>query len=103
MCTRVCGSCRGILRSSRRPFRTITLNGIGTLAIFYVTDVLLINRARRIYNGDLCQRRYTTKISFVTLAVLWMTFTATALSQSQKRRLSATVIHDAKLALTFLP
>ena len=50
-----------------------------TFGYIYVTDVLLVTGPAGLLMGFYANGGLPSKISFVTLAVLWMTFTATAL------------------------
>ncbi len=50
----------------------------------YVTDVLLVTGPAGLLMGFYANGGIPSKISFVTLAVLWMTFTATALVKIKK-------------------
>ena len=55
-----------------------------TFGYVYVTDVLLITGPAGLLMGIYANGGLPSKISFVTLAILWMTFTAIALMKAKK-------------------
>ena len=60
-----------------------------TLGYIYVADVLLITGPGRIDDGFLCQWRHFSRIAFVSLALLWIFFTAMALIKARQKNFKA--------------